>query len=71
MIDDRDGLTPVRLSTAEAGDVAPLPTDGGGINIIEVTDVDDEPAGLLIEWKSENDSCWMWAEVGSYGDLID
>lgn len=66
---DASGHRPVRRSRAGPGEIADPPTDGGAITIVEVTDTNDEPTGLLIEWKCASHSQWMWAEVGSYEDI--
>ena len=64
--DDPTGLTPVRRSVAKSGEIAEWPTDGGAITTVEVRDTDDNPHGLLIEWKSDSHAAWLWAESGSY-----
>lgn len=67
---DSSGHTPVRRSFAKPGEIADSPTDGNAITVVEITDPDGEPTGLLIEWESHNDSQWIWAEAGSYEHIL-
>lgn len=39
------------------------------MRVVEVTDVHDDPFGLLIEWEQDNNSAWMFADPGSYQDV--
>ncbi|AGC34274.1 hypothetical protein M193_gp005 [Halorubrum tailed phage 7] len=66
---DASGHRSVRRSRAGPGVVADPPTDGGAITVVEVTNPDDEPTGLLIEWKCASNSQWIWAKAGSYREI--